>query len=70
MKKVLTFLNLLDATGNLSISNVAVCVCIAKLAMAHPFSLTEVGALLVSLLNYAHKRYCAQDSNGPNGQTN
>lgn len=57
MKKVLTFLNLLDAAGNLSISNVAVCVCIAKLAVAHPFALSELGALMISLLNYGHKRY-------------
>ena len=68
MKKVLTFLNLLDASGNLSISNVAVCVCIAKLALAHPFQLSELGALMMSLLNYGHKRYInAQNQDSTDG---
>lgn len=57
MSKVLTFLNLLDSDGNLSITNVAVIVCVTKLAIAPEFSIAEVGALLCSLLNYSHKRY-------------
>lgn len=57
MKSALAFLNLLDNAGNLSISNIAVIVCVIKVALAPQFSITEVGALLVSLLNYAHKRY-------------
>jgi len=56
MKRILSFLNLLDNDGNLSISNIAVIVCVTKIAIAPHFSITEVGALLVSLLNYAHKR--------------
>ncbi len=67
MKRILTFLNLLDASGNLSISNVAVCVCIAKLSMAQQFSVAELGALVISLLNYAHKRVVNDASNSPNG---
>lgn len=55
--RVLKFLSLLDNEGNLSISNIAVIVCVTKLAIAPHFSVTEVGALMVSLLNYAHKRY-------------
>lgn len=55
--RVLQFFNLLDNDKNLSISNVAVIVCVTKIAIAPEFSITEVGALLVSLLNYAHKRY-------------
>lgn len=57
MKRVLTFLNLLDNSGNLSITNVAVIICLVKIAMASQFSGTEVGALVATLLNYSHKRF-------------
>lgn len=56
IKKALKFLNLVDRSGNLSITNIAVIVCITKIAMAPEFSMAEIGALLVSLMNYAHKR--------------
>lgn len=56
MKRFLTFLNLLDVAGNLSITNVAVIVCITKMAMSAQMNGTEVGALIATLLNYAHKR--------------
>lgn len=56
MKRVLTFLNLLDNGGNLSITNVAVIICLVKIAMAAQFSGTEVGALVATLINYGHKR--------------
>lgn len=55
-KKVLKFLSLLDRGGNLSITNIAVIVCITKIAISPTFTITEVGALMLSLLNYAHKR--------------
>lgn len=57
MKRLLTFLNLLDNSGNLSITNVAVIICLVKIAMASQFSGTEVGALVATLLNYSHKRF-------------
>lgn len=54
--KVLRFFNLVDRSCNLSISNIAVIVCITKIAMAKEFTITEVGALMVTLMNYMHKR--------------
>jgi hypothetical protein len=57
VKRFLTFLNLLDNSGNLSITNVAVIICLVKIAMASQFSGTEVGALVATLLNYSHKRF-------------
>ena len=56
-KQLANFLNLLDAQGKLSITNVAVIVCLLKLAFAPAASITEAGTLLVALANYAHKRY-------------
>lgn len=63
MKSFLSFLNLTDTSGNLSITNIAVIVCVVKIALAPQFSITEVGALLVSLLNYAHKRFVNDGAN-------
>ena len=56
IKQFANFLNLLDAQGKLSITNVAVIVCLLKLAFAPAASITEAGTLLVALANYAHKR--------------
>jgi hypothetical protein len=55
-KRLLKFLSLVDRSGNLSITNIAVIVCITKIAIAPTFTVTEVGALMLSLFNYAHKR--------------
>lgn len=60
---VLKFLNLTDDSGSLSITNVAVIVCVVKIAIAPQFSITEVGALMVSLLNYMHKRSVNNSAN-------
>jgi hypothetical protein len=57
INKLFTFLNLLDAAGNLSITNVAVIVSLIKLITAPQASITEVGALLLTLANYSAKRY-------------
>lgn len=54
--KTLRFFNLVDRSCNLSITNIAVIVCVAKIAIAPTFSIAEVGALLISLVNYGHKR--------------
>lgn len=56
LAKVVQFLNLLDASGKLSITNLAVLICLVKLAVSPSASITEAGALLVALGNYAHKR--------------
>ena len=40
----------------LSLTNIMVYVCIVKVAMSPVVSITEIGALFLSLLNYAHKR--------------
>lgn len=51
-------LNLVERGGQkLSLSNLAVFVCVVKIAVAPVISIPEIGALLLSLLNYGHKRY-------------
>lgn len=53
----LNFLNLKEARSNkLSLTNIAVAVCIVKVAMAPQASIVDLGALLLSLMNYMHKR--------------
>ena len=53
----LKFLNLLDKDSNLSISNIAVIIVLVKLAFTPSLSLIDAGTLLVTLMNYAHKRH-------------
>lgn len=55
--KILNFFSLLDEAGNLSITNLAVIVCVTKIATAPEFSMAEMGALIATLLNYIHKRH-------------
>ena len=57
MNRILTFLNLLDNGGNLSLTNIAVIICLVKLAMSAQLSSTDVAALLAAIANYCHKRY-------------
>lgn len=57
MKKILSFLNLLDAAGNLSITNIAVITAVTKMAFASQFGGVDAVALIGTLLNYGHKRY-------------
>lgn len=54
---ILSFLNLTDRGYKLSISNIAVIVVITKIALAQNVGLTEAGALLITLMNYSHKRF-------------
>lgn len=54
--RILKFLNLSDRGGNLSITNIAVIVLITKIALAPTVDWQAAGALMVALLNYAHKR--------------
>ncbi len=62
MRKLLSFLNLLDSDGNLSITNVAVIVGITKMALMSQMTGVDAVALVGTLLNYAHKRI-VNDSN-------
>lgn len=57
MKAVADFLNLLDNSGKLSITNLAVYVVLAKLIYVVNPGLAETGALVATLLSYAHKRH-------------
>lgn len=54
-KNLLRFGNLLDRNNHLSITNVAVIVIITKMALA-PFDWAVAAGLLVTMVNYAHKR--------------
>ena len=56
-KAILTFFNLLDADGHISITNLAVWITLIKLLISPSASLTEAGSLLIALSSYAHKRY-------------
>ena len=53
---LLNWCNLLDRSKKLSITNLAVLICVAKMAIAPQVSLVDAGMLLISLLNYGHKR--------------
>jgi hypothetical protein len=64
LKRALSFLCLTGYDGNLSITNIAVIVCVVKMATAAQFTGVDAGALLATLLNYAHRRQA-----GANDQT-
>ena len=53
----LDWLNLLDYSGKLSITNCAVILLLVKIAHAPALDWTVVSALLVTLLSYSHKRH-------------
>ena len=55
--KTLNFVKLLDETGSLSLSNVAMMVVLIKLALAPEMSLAEAAILLPVIGNYAFKGY-------------
>jgi hypothetical protein len=54
---LLAFLNLTDTKGNLSLTNSAVFIVLAKIAIEPTIDWTVVSGLLITLLNYGHKRY-------------
>lgn len=58
MKRVLVFFNLLDAQGNLSITNIAAIIAVIKMAFTAQFSGMDAVGLIGALANYAHKRSC------------
>jgi len=57
MSRFLNFFSLLDVGGRLSLTNVAVYACLYKLVVTPSASLVDIGALLLALANYGHKRY-------------
>ena len=63
--KVLDFFSLLDSAQRLSITNTAMYVVIAKIATSPSPTIMDLGALLLSLANYAHKRYTAAQEPAP-----
>lgn len=57
IRKLLKFLQLVDREGNLSITNIATIVVITKIAIAASIDWGVISALLITLLNYGHKRH-------------
>jgi hypothetical protein len=57
LKKVLNFLSLLSNDEKLSLTSVGIYIVLIKVAIAPSPSIGDIGALLLVLLNYAHKRY-------------
>lgn len=55
LQRVLKFLSLTDRSHNLSVTNIAVIVIITKIAIS-AFDWPTAAALMVTLLNYSHKR--------------
>lgn len=55
--KTLDFFRLLDETGQLSLSNLAVMVVLAKLALSPTLDFAAMGILLPVIGNYTFKRY-------------
>jgi hypothetical protein len=54
--KALRFLNVLDSTNALSITNLSVWIVLGKLVMLHDVGLPEIGAFMIAMMNYGHKR--------------
>lgn len=61
MLKVLSFTGIVGEDGNLSLTNIAVIVCVTKMALAVQFSGVDAVALIGALLNYAHRRQVGSD---------
>lgn len=55
-KKIIKFLNILDADGKLSISNIALLLVLLK-GVATSFGMQDLVVFLGLLINYIHKRY-------------
>lgn len=56
MKALLEKLSLVSYDGQLSLTNIALYVCLGKLLFTKEPTLVELGALILALANYAHKR--------------
>jgi len=64
IKKILDFCNVLDDTGRLSITNVAVMGLVGKLIITSNPDLATVGTTIIALVNYMHKRSVNNASSG------
>lgn len=64
---LLTFLRLLDSDGTLSLTSVALCVMLYRVATCSEISMTELGAFLATVANYAGKRLV--NKTGANDET-
>jgi hypothetical protein len=68
MIKFLTFLNVLDAEGRLSITNIAMYSILIKICLSQ-FEWASAVSLFVVCLNYAHKRVVNQSAQEPQEDT-
>ncbi len=66
LHRLLSFLNLLDSDGNLSITNIAVIVMVTKIALMTQMTGVDAVALVSTLLNYSHKRIVNANAADPN----
>lgn len=55
--RIANFLRLIDETGNLSITNIAVMIVVVKMALCVTCSMADFAALLTVLVSYHFKRY-------------
>lgn len=60
--KILDFCNLLDYSGKLSITNIALIGLICKMVFASNVDWPSIVAVIAAFSNYAHKRVVSQDS--------
>ena len=55
--KALDFFRITDDDGLLSLTHMALYVCIVKLAIASPASIADIGALFIAICNYGYKKW-------------
>lgn len=55
--KALNWLRITDAQGRLSLTNIALLVCLVKLALVQSATLPDIGALFLSVTAYNFKRH-------------
>jgi len=55
--KALNFFRITDDDGLLSLTHLALYVCIVKLAIVSPASLADIGALFIAICNYGYKKW-------------
>lgn len=69
--KILSFLSLLDESGqSLSITNIGLCVMVAKMAIAASVDWPSVVVVITAFANYAHRRVIQGVSNVTPGSIN
>lgn len=63
--KILSFCNILDDSGNLSLTNLAFIAMVAKLVLTKNPDYATLGATVATVLNYMHKRNTNNENSGP-----